>query len=509
MTIHTRRDFLKTAAAGATVLTFAGTVSGAGGTTQYVVAGRNGGVERRLSKAGFRVLHSLSGTNVYVVEGRSDPAGVRGVTDAVPNIRFRRVRPELELSEADVDPSEVPTDDETFYPYQWDKMTTDVPTAHETTMGDGSIIAIIDSGIDIDHPDLAPNLAPGALFRFAGPEVGAPGTPGFYPASATGVEVRIPTTPVADHVPVRDVDGNIVGYPPSYFDIVNDWRVDDDVDGHGSHCAGIAAACVGEPVPGFGTGIAGMAPGATLVPHRVFYWILEDVTYETDSGEVTQTLVNQYTSFADILSAIDFAANTVHADSMNLSIGTAPIPPQFNADPTRRITNLVVRDAVNAGSVVVISAGNAGTEMTRGLFTLPTSVPGAMRIAATGPNDEMVFYSNYGNSEITLGAPGGGYETLEKTLASDTPWPFPLNLVLSTVPPDIYGGAYAWFAGTSMAAPQVAGVAALVAAANPDLNANQIERAIVNGAEKATGSKKREVGAGVLNAAGAVEEATK
>jgi subtilisin family serine protease len=282
----------------------------------------------------------------------------------------------------------------------------------------------------------------------------------------------------------------------------------DDVEGHGSHVSGIAAATVGEEVSPGNTGVAGMAPDATIVPHRVFYWELREVTYEpTEGEETTEELVVTSTTTADILTAIDFAANEVGVDAMNMSIGTPPLPPQLNREGFRQAYRLVIQDAVNAGSVVVVSAGNSNTELNKGgVFTVPNSVPGAMSIGATGPNDKRVFYSNYGANELDLAAPGGGYETLEKTLATDTEWPFPTNLVLSTTPPDILGAAYAYFAGTSMAAPQVAGAAALLAS-ETDLNPHQIETTLERTAETATGTDRRELGAGRLDAGAAVEDA--
>jgi subtilisin family serine protease len=525
MSRHTRRDVLRTAAAGVTALTFAGQVSGAGGATQYVVTATKEGVETRLERAGFEVVRSLAGGDVFVVEGSGDPARVRGVGDAVPNFRLRKVSPPVDASDVSAADATATTEEGLYEGFQWDKQVTDAAAAHDVSTGTDATLAIIDSGVDVDHPDLAPNVVPGGLFRLGGAGVTAPGETGVYVVGVNDdeVEVRVPAVPLTTLDQVQDYSGEEpvdVGYRPEDFETVSDRRVDDDVDGHGSHVAGIAAASVGASTP-VGTGVAGMAPDASIISHRVFYWVEEDVTYEDDGGkEVTETPINQFTSFADILTAIDFAANTLGVDAMNLSIGTPPLPPQVNSAGIRQATNLVVRDAVNAGSVVVISAGNSATELNKyGLFTLPNSVPGAMSISATGPNDLRVFYSNYGTNEVDLGAPGGGYETLAKTYATDTEWPFPYNLVLSTVPPDIHGNArddvapdlqdaYAWFGGTSMAAPQVAGAAALVAAANPDLSATQVEQALKQGSEKATGQKKDDVGAGVLNALGAVEQAT-
>ncbi|MDL5362595.1 S8 family serine peptidase [Halalkalicoccus sp. NIPERK01] len=245
-----------------------------------------------------------------------------------------------------------------------------------------------------------------------------------------------------------------------------------DAGQHGTHVAGIAAA-TGE------AGVTGIAPDAELVSLRVF------------GAEGSAT-------FADVLAAADYAAE-IGADAANMSIGTEPIPPQANADGTRVAVQRVMQSVARRGTVTTVSAGNSETDMQRGgLFTLPTSVEGVMAVSATGPNDELAFYSNYGTGEITVGAPGGGYETLEKTIdpGADVERPYPTNLVYSTIP----GESYAWFAGTSMAAPQVAGLVGLVRDLDPDLNANRVESAIARGAEGTDGRGDPELGAGRIDA---------
>lgn len=499
----TRRGLLKGIAAGGVSLAFAGYAS-AEGSDRYIVTARGAGADRHLERAGFEVRRSLADGDVLVVSGSGDPTDVRGVKDAVRDARFRLERP---VEQRPAEDAAAETEDESLYPLQWDKQVTNAAEAHDTTTGEGATVAIIDTGTDLDHPDLAPNVTRGALFRRVagrGDDVVDSLPDGLF---AGETEVRVPTQPELDPYEVTDYGGNIVGYEPAGFD-EEQRDASDDVEGHGSHVSGIAAATVGEEVfPDF-TGVAGMAPDATIVPHRVFYWELQEVTYEpTEGQEETMELVVTSTTTADILAAIDFAANELGVDAMNMSIGTPPLPPQLNRSGFRQAYRLVIQDAVNAGSFVAVSAGNSNTELNKGgVFTVPNSVPGATSIGATGPNDKRVFYSNYGANELSLAAPGGGYETLEKTLSTETEWPFPTNLVISTTPPDIYGAAYAYFAGTSMAAPQVAGAAALLAS-ETDLNPNQIESTLERTAEKATGTDRRELGAGRLDAAAAVEDA--
>jgi subtilisin family serine protease len=235
----------------------------------------------------------------------------------------------------------------------------------------------------------------------------------------------------------------------------------------------------------------------------VFWWIKTG-----DDSDPVDERWEPTTTTADILTAIDYAAENGY-DAANLSLGTPPLPPQANSEPFVRAYKQVIQSAVARGTVVAASAGNAATDLQRrGVFTLPNSVSGAMSISATAPNDALAFYSNYGTSEIDVGAPGGAYETLEKTLATDTEWPYPTNLVLSTVPPDLNDGvAYAHYAGTSMAAPQVAGLVALLREVDPDLSAKRVQSIVENTARFSRGKSSADVGAGVVHAPSALEEA--
>ncbi|WP_254768780.1 S8 family peptidase [Salinilacihabitans rarus] len=261
---------------------------------------------------------------------------------------------------------------------------------------------------------------------------------------------------------------------------------------HGTHVAGTAAA-TGE------VGMLGTAPGATVVSVRIL---------GPDTG-----------TWGDVLAGIEYAAD-VGADAANMSIGTSPIPPEFNAYQYRRLMESVAQTATAAGTLLVGSAGNSDANLQQGgLFTLPNSLAGVVSIGASTPDDERTFYSNYGTNEIDVAAPGGGYETVEKTIvagpdAVERPWP--LNAVFSTVPDEgllsgpyvdttIDGHAYGWLMGTSMAAPQVTGLAALVRELEPGANARQVERAIAAGAEGTDGGSDSDSGFGRTNALATVE----
>lgn len=459
-----RRQLLKGIGMGTIAVTAAGTVS-AGGEVRYLVGSGSTSIASRLEREGYTVQRELLDGQVALTIGPEDAeddiADVTGVKYVSRDFRLEIDTPEQRESTEDY------SDDVGFFDLQWDKQVTDVERAHETATGESTSVAIIDTGTDFDHREL-PNVDDATARLFRGGDVYSGTGSVEYPASVSDLSAG--TTTRQQHVA-------------------------DDVLGHGTHVGGIAAANAGENV-------VGTAPDAEVVPLRVFWW------YEDSDGRARLGA-----TFGDILGAIEYAA-AVDTDAMNLSIGTPPLPPQVNASGIRGVSELVIENAVRQGTAVVVSAGNSNADIQGGDFTWPSSMAGVVTISATGPNDERAFYSNYGTSEIDLGAPGGGYETLEKTLETDddvVDWPFPTNLVLNAMDPDslygeLLGGAeYLFLAGTSMAAPQVAGAAALVREVSPNSTAKQVESALKDGADLVEGQNDDELGAGRLNAADALE----
>ncbi|MEF8881884.1 MAG: S8 family serine peptidase, partial [Halapricum sp.] len=114
-------------------------------------------------------------------------------------------------------------------------------------------------------------------------------------------------------------------------------------------------------------------------------------------------------------------------------------------------------------------------------------------------------YTNYGTNDIVLGAPGGDADL--GAIGTGVPWFY--DLVFNAVftyedtdgdgEPDTQVPGYGWKAGTSMAAPNVAGAAALVKSANPNYNANQLESALKRAADVPEGYDKTYYGSGYLN----------
>lgn len=468
----TRRDILKGIGAVGATLTFTGHASASDGRAQYILTTNGNGVRRRIESAGFEVRQELADGGVLIAFGpessEADLRGVNGVQSTVRDVRLALERPAVEEL-AGEEELEAPTFYEEFL---WDKQVTESLEANQIATGEGAQIAVIDTGVDYLHPDLLPNLDTdaGRLFR-------------------------------EGEVFDGEMDDIVVGRPTEDEDLLFEiefveQHVADDVQGHGTHVAGIAAASADEGA--IGTGVAGTAPDADVISHRVFWWVEDDDVPEGWSPTTTT---------GDVLAAIDYAAAQGY-DAANLSLGTAPLPPEVNRESFVRAYRQVIQSAVQRGTVVCASAGNAETNLQQGgLFSLPNSVQGAMSVSATAPNDELAFYSNFGTNEIDVGAPGGGYETLEKTLdpEADVEWPFPLNLVYSTTSPRVEGVPYGWKAGTSMAAPQVAGTVALIRELDGKMGSREVEQAIKRGTEGENGRGDPELGAGRINALNTVE----
>ncbi|WP_328821352.1 S8 family peptidase [Natronorubrum halalkaliphilum] len=372
----------------------------------------------------FDVLTELAGGELSLVTGPEDAVddleNVHGVTAAVRDLALE-LEPVIE-DEHD----EIPDDpDDVYDELLWDKQVQDVREAQAHATGEGTTVAVIDTGVDEGHPDLS-NLDVDASAAI--------------------------------------IDGEVASHQG-------------DPNGHGTHVAGTAAA-TGDEI------MTGTAPNATIISVDVL-------------GYGTGT-------FGDIMVGMEYAAD-VGADAANISLGFMMAPQDFaEFDDTvgmyRRMFEPVTNYGRREGTLYVGSAGNDETDLQGGWLRLWNGLSGIIGVSATGPNDKLTFYSNWGRNDVDVGAPGGGYETEEKTVDLGTEWPYPLNLVFSTYP-----GGYAWLAGTSMAAPQVTGLAALVRELDEGANTQQVLQAIRQGAEAADNRGDTELGAGRVNALNTVE----
>jgi len=222
-----------------------------------------------------------------------------------------------------------------------------------------------------------------------------------------------------------------------------------DDNGHGTHVAGIIAAATNN-----NNGIAGINWNIKLLAVKALG-------------------IDGCGSTSDIVSGINYAT-TNGAKVINLSLGGT-------YDPAEQALPEAITNAVNNGTTVVASAGNENQDAAN---VIPARYPNVIAVAATGQNDEKAFYSNYGNV-VALAAPGGNP-------ANDCTTSPPFDCILSLCP-----GGYCVAAGTSMAAPHVSGVAALLLAQNPSLSPSEIKSRLTSTTDSIADSR---LGSGRLNA---------
>jgi type VII secretion-associated serine protease mycosin len=238
---------------------------------------------------------------------------------------------------------------------------------------------------------------------------------------ATGADVTVAVIDTGVDATHPDLDGQVL--PGADF-ISGTEGTSVDPNGHGTHVAGTIAALAGN-----GAGIAGAAPDARILPIRVL------------GG-------NGGGYMSDVANGIVYAADH-GADVINLSVSSTA---QVGA-----VTDAIAY-ARGRGVVVVAAAGNARGSGSPTAY--PAADPGVLAVAATDAADRVAPYSTRGGY-VDVAAPG-----------SD---------ILSTFPPAT-GVAYRRMNGTSMAAPHVAALAALLKSADRELGPDRIERAIESSA---------------------------
>jgi hypothetical protein len=301
-------------------------------------------------------------------------------------------RPELKFAELDrVVPVAMAVND----PYigsEWHLAKINASTAWDTSMGAGVTIAVLDSGVNVNHPDLKANLVAG------------------YNIYSSNTDLT-------------------------------------DVCGHGTAVAGSAAATGNNA-----TGVAGVAGAARIMPVRIAY---KDPT------------LGCYAYYSTIASGVTYAAD--HGARV-ANISYAGVAGSASILSAARYMN-------SKGGVVVVAAGNNNKDENI------TPDPALVVVSATDNNDNKASFSSWG-SFVTISAPGTSIWTTDNSLG------------------------YTQWQGTSFSSPIVAGVAALMMSARPDLGSDQIKSLLYSTAvDLGTAGRDPIFGYGRVNAAAAVQAA--
>jgi subtilisin family serine protease len=311
---------------------------------QLIVKGATQAQLSALGGVGVKSVATLSkigGDQLVTLKPGLDPLVAAALLSALPNVEYACPNFVRSINVVPNDPS---------YGSQWGWNKTSAPAAWDVTTGDPNVVVgVIDTGVDLDHPDLVANLWVNQLE--------ASGTAGV------------------------DDDGN------GYVDDINGWNGITNApnpDGdhwHGTHCAGTIGA-----VTHNGVGVA----GANWTVGIMALKFLDAAGSGYD---------------ADAIDCIDYAIATNAAGSSNVvalsnSWGGVGESPALEA--------AIVR-AKNAGIVFVAAAGNESFNLDSSACTMSPgglNVSNIVSVAATNQTDGLATFSNYGSSLCDLGAPG-------------------------------------------------------------------------------------------------------
>ena len=339
--------------------------------------------------------------------------------------------------------------------------------ANTPITGLGFVIAVLDTGVDLTHPDLQNKLYPGFDFVCNDSTTNClSSTAGntYWIANDFNGWDSDPGDP-GDWISVTDLDPVSGHFAASCGDPDPTTDHHRDSSWHGTRVAGIAAAQTNN-----GAGIAGVAPDAQILPVRVI---------GKCGGYLSDIVAGMYWAAGMSNAAITGVTTNLHpAHILNLSLGAGSACTQTEQDAVTAITQ--------AGHVVVAAAGNDG-----GPVAAPANCLGALSVAGLRHVGTKVGYSNVSSTAaaISIAAPAGNCFNV----LGSRPWTLPCLYSIETTSNDGLTGPGKPFytyslltqgsainydnegtLGTSFAAPLVAGVVALMAQANGNLTVSQL-----------------------------------
>lgn len=327
-------------------------------------------------------------------------------------IRALRKQPNIRYAEPNYIRRKLLVPNDHYYHYQWHYPLINLPDAWNITTGSSDVVvAVVDSGVLVDHPDLQGQLVDGYDF-------------------------------ISDINASLDGDG-IDNNPDDPGD-------QDGADGsstfHGTLVAGTIAAATNNS-----TGAAGIAWNTKIMPLRVL-----------GSGEATTW---------DILEAVKYAAGMENDSGIILNDPVDIINLSLGGEGDSFFERQIYSEVRDRGIIVIASAGNEGSDVE----TYPAAYESVISVSAVTINETLAPYSNYG-STIDVGAPGGS--------STDTNGDGFMDGVLNACGDDSSGSiemTYTFATGTSVAAPHVSGVVALMKALYPGLTPDEFDSLLAGG----------------------------
>ncbi len=284
-----------------------------------------------------------------------------------------------------------------------------------TTGSDKVVLAVLDSGVDYTHSDLAANIwvRPATVAPFEDAQLGT----------------------------IQDAHG---------YNAIENSADPMDENGHGTHCAGIVGAEGGNDI-----GISGVNWKVQIMPLKFM-----------NAGGFGTT--------KDAVEAINYVI-----DRKKHGVNVRVISASWGSTQKSRALEDVISKAYDEGILFVAASGNSSTDNDRSPH-YPSNYNNVVSVAALDRNDQLASFSNFGVKSVQIAAPGKD--------------------ILSTW----LGDEYEEHSGTSMATPVVAGVAALIAAHEPQLSVAELRRKLLASVDKLDSLKGKVVTGGRINAAKAV-----
>ncbi|MCP1493212.1 subtilisin family serine protease [Peribacillus frigoritolerans] len=411
----------------------------------YAIAFKGGlpeNYQEVIRKAGGKVTKVLP--EVGGIEAQSDEPSFLKNLKANSSIEAANREIPLTLDKTAVSPYNygpsiiIQQNSESYWDSQWDRqrVTNDGKSYDLETGGyknkDGSIthkavVGVIDTGIDESHPDLKNNILGGRNLVPAGMDESETGDP----------------TDIKDR------------------------------NGHGTHVAGIIGA---------NGKVKGVGPDLGIRSYRALYseqalglptWIIDGIIAATnDKVDVINMSLRFYNnnkmtiegeSYKSIAETLLWKRALQYAVKNGVTVVAGSGNESLNLDDKKEVNEFLNKLYEPYGMSVKGPA-----------TVVPAQLPGVINVSASTKwsTQQLAFYSNYGNSAIDVAAPGGDYGS-EYAETNDPAAADPSNLILSTWPTYL-GTSYEFNAGTSMATPQVAGIAGVIKAAHPEYKPAQV-----------------------------------